>query len=288
MIRGSIFLFLALLTFKSQAQDTLFLKSGEIKVVQINKIDNTNELLFYTFGSKLYVRDLNSIDRYTRSEQGENNLIQSNTTLIEGSFMDAQRIERSEKDLFSNYEYSKFSAGLNLLSPLSALELSTMAYNLNISFYGQYDFDEIRGIRLPVRVGFNIIKGESTRFPYSREQYKHRDLHYEFGIEYIENTAENIMKKHGYHLVGGYLGAVTNIWSVYSSYPEPTIYKPSSPRGYFRIAYNYGIQFNFSRSYQLNIELGCNLNNMKRDRLTLGLQGAVNLVHRFSGKEIKK
>jgi hypothetical protein len=49
----------------------------------------------------------------------------------------------------------------------------------------------------------------------------------------------------------------------------------------------FGLMSPFSRSYQLNIELGCNFNNMKSDA-SFGLQGALNLVHRFGGKEIEK
>jgi hypothetical protein len=201
--------------------------------------------------------------------------------------MDAQRTARNVRDLTMKYAYNKFSVGFNLLFPISLIGMSRIAYNPNISFYGQYDFNETRGIRLPVRIGFNALKGESTTYPYIRDSYNHRDLHYEFGVEYIENTAENILKKHGYHVVGVYLGAVSNVKSNYLLDPWTEIYTASSPRGYYRVSYNYGIQFNFSRTFQLNVEAGLNVNTMKRDRLTLGLQGAVHLVHRFGGKVLE-
>jgi hypothetical protein len=291
MTKHFIFILLSALSFCGWTQDTLFLLNGEVKVVQINKVDNTNELLYYSVDAKIFVRNLNTIARYTQSGHIENSSIQANLPTAEGSFIDAGKRVFKEKALYTEYSFNKFSLGFNLLSPLSAIELSTIAYNLNLSFYGQYDFDESRGIRLPVRVGFNAFSGKSSRYPYNRSSFNHRDILFEIGAEYIENVKENYHRTHNYHLIGVYGSSVTNIsyTTLYNNNTYTDFYIASSPRACFRIAYNHGIQFNISRNIQINLEGGINLNNMKNtySRVSLGVQGAVNVVHRLGAKSIE-
>lgn len=264
------------------SQDTLFFPSGEIRAVEIISIDKLAGLIHYKINGKNEVRSISSLKSYTNHSNNFQTkfIIQSDNE---------EKEKMIEEISLSEYDYGKFSIGINLLSPLSALHIPSqmfIATNYNQHFFCQYIFTNKIGIRLPIRLGLNQIT--KPKIKSNAEIYK--SIAFETGFEpiFFQNDDANTCF---YISPGFYLGQVENIRTIYND--TNSIYNISylgPKRGYIRLAINSGIQINLNKIIQLNFEGGINYNNIYTwyykpyavaSRFTF--QGAINLVYRFNG-----
>lgn len=287
------------ITLNIYSQDTLFFPSGEIKVVELISINQQEGLIYYKIAEKLEIRTISSLISFSNhSNIGNENWsikigapepLDKKITKTKGTFQDP-----------SKYEYSKFSLGLNLLSPLSEAGYQfrrSISSNYNQSLFFQYNLNDKIGFRLPVRIGFGQLK--DTNDNYSKGYYwqYNRELIFESGIE-VSIMQDDNQKITPYILPGIYFGRNKGAIDFYDNVSSTTLYFPAPARNYFRVAVNGGFQFNFSKYVQLNTEVGLNLNtlnayyNLYSNGITtryvekqIGFQAAVNLVYRFGGKQ---
>jgi hypothetical protein len=295
-----IILTISLFYFTVKAQDTLYFPSGEIQLVELISVNKETGLIKYKFGEKTQIRSIASLKSYSNHA----NVGESRWTLGEGT-VETDTAENkinptSLKDP-SKYAYGKFSIGVNLLSSISSQGYQfdfTIASNYNQSFYVQYNLNNKLGFRLPMRIGFNQIKDTIT-LQKGEYLWKHeRDLLYEGGLEVPFMINDN-RKITPYFMPGIYFGVNKRSISNYNDSTFISTYFPSPKHTYYRIGFTGGLQFNFSKHFQLNTELGFNVNNAAvyytnywsnpsnytaYVRKQLGLQAAINLVYRFGGK----
>ncbi len=291
-------LFLFCLSVK--AQDTLYFPTGEIQQVELISVNKEAGLIKYKQGELTQIRSIASLKSYSNHA----NVGYENWKLVEGTVESDTVVARindaSYKDP-SKYTYGKFSLGANLLSPLS-LGVNdfdvTIATNYNQSLYVQYNLNNHIGFRLPMRIGFNQIK-DTIILEQGEYLWKHdRDLLGEGGFEVLFMLDDN-RKITPYLMPGIYIGVNQRSISNYNDSTYVTTYYPSPRHTYFRIGLTGGFQFNFSKHFQLNTEIGFNVNNsaiyywsnysnsMIYESFVsrrLGLQAAINLVYRFGGK----
>ncbi len=134
----------------------------------------------------------------------------------------------------------------------------------------------------------------SENYSYSW-QYE-RELVIESGLELTIMQGDN-QKITPYLLPGIYFGRISAVIDYYDNTTSNTVFYPAPIKTYYRVAFNGGFQFNFSKYVQLNTELGLNVNNSSsynygniNGKVTsynytqIGFQAAVNLVYRFKGK----
>lgn len=297
-----IFIITLLLTaFTSLAQDTLFLKSGEIEIVELISVNKKAELLYYKSGTKTSVRTFESLKAYTNYAGAD----ETNWPLFEGqteSYMQEHYAVQSSSYDPSKYTYGKFSVGVNLLSCLTAYSDKfdfSLASNYNQGFYLQYDFSSKFGLRLPARIGFSRAKGTYPASSLFISYYHAKDLVFEVGLEPIF-MMDNNRKISPYLMPGLYTGLVGGVIANTDPITYNLIsYSVMGPSNYFRTAMNAGVQFNFAKRLQLNLEFGINYNTsriyyyynynnstviFKNTNPRIGMQAAVNLVYRFGGK----
>jgi hypothetical protein len=258
-------------------------------------VNESDKLIYYKLASDSIIRSINSIQSYTN-----HNLKTIDKWPIKSISSESKVAIYSKsnyvKNKLSTYTFGKISLGLNLASLLSATNsnISTnISSNLNVSFYGQYNFNKDIGIRLPIRIGFNQAIGLLGSDYYSYQKHS-KDLFYEVGIESVIMADDN-RKANLYFLPGIYYGKTQGISHTFDTNHVST-YFASTPRNYIRVAGNVGYQFNFSRNIQCNLEIGLNINNIKqyysyysdpnpnpKAPYRIGFQGAINLVYRFGG-----
>ncbi len=292
----SIILFFS--AFPAFTQDTLYFPSGEIKVVEVISVNQQTGLIYYRIGDKQEIRTIRSLQSFT------NHLNLGNESFLNqiGSPEPENKKKSKSKSTFqdpSTYEYSKFSLGVNLLSPLSGAGYRfrrTISSNYNQSLFFQYNLNDKIGIRLPVRIGFGQLK--DTNFNYNNGYFWHynRELIFESGAEVSIMQGDN-QRITPYLLPGIYFGRNKGVIDYGNYVTSTTFYFPAPARTYFRVALNGGFQFNFSRYVQINTEAGLNFNSLntyyslysngKLERYVgkqIGFQAAVNIVYRFGGK----
>jgi hypothetical protein len=292
----SIILFFS--AFPAFTQDTLFFPSGEIKVVELISVNQQTGIIYYRIGDKQEIRTIRSLKSFS------NHLSIGNESFLNqiGSPEPENKKKFKSKSTFqdpSKYEYSKFSLGVNLLSPLSAVGYQfrrTISSNYNQSLFFQYNLNDKIGIRLPVRIGFGQL--EDTNFNYNNGYFWHydRELFFESGAEVSIMQGDN-QRITPYLLPGVYFGRNKGVIDYGNYVTSTTFYFPAPARTYFRVALNGGFQFNFSRYVQINTEAGLNFNSLntyyslysngKLERYIgkqIGFQAAVNIVYRFGGK----
>lgn len=292
-----IILFLG--SFCVSAQDTLYFHTGEKQVVKLIAVDIQAGLIYYQLDDKKEVRTINSLKSFSNHSNVENGQLFD----VIGSF---EPVKSSQKETTgtsqdpSKYVYKKISIGFNLLSPLSQFGSEfdrTISTNYHQSLYFQYNLSDNFGFRFPLRIGFGQLKDTNYSENYSYYwQYK-RELIIESGLELIIMQGDN-QKITPYFLFGVYLGRMNGVIDFYDNSTSNTVFYPAPTRTYYRIALNGGFQFNFSKYFQINTELGLNQNNSTTfnyvnssgglnsyDVTQIGFQAAVNLVYRFGGKK---
>lgn len=292
-------LLISLFIFKSlEAQDTLFFFSGEIKVIKLLNVDTKSGIIHYKIGDKEEIRNISSIKSYSNHSNIENFKTINQIGLSEPENKKKSKSKSTYQDP-SAFEYSKFSFGVNLLSPLSGGGYRfrrTISSNYNQSLFLQYNLNDKIGIRLPVRIGFGQLK--DTNFNYNNGYFWHynRELIFESGAEVSIMQSDN-QRITPYLLPGVYFGRNKGVIDYGNYVTSTTFYFPAPTRTYFRLALNGGFQFNFSRFVQINTEAGLNFNSLntyyslysngKLERYIgkqIGFQAAINIVYRFGGK----
>ncbi len=278
----SIILFFS--AFPAFTQDTLFFPSGEIRAVEIISIDKLAGLIHYKIEGKTEVRAISSLISYTNhSNDFQTKFIIQNDNKEKEKMM--------EEINLSEYDYGKFSIGINLLSPLTALKIPSqinIATNYNQHLFCQYIFTKKLGIRVPVRIGFDQFT--KSKIKNNTEIFK--SLAFETGIEPIFIQNDDSYSSF-YVSPGFYFGQVENIRTIYNdtNFNFSTAYL-GPKRSYFRLAINSGIQINLNKTIQMSFEGGINYNNIYtwyykpyavENRITF--QAAINLVYRFNGKK---
>jgi hypothetical protein len=292
----SIILFFS--AFPAFTQDTLFFPSGEIKVVEVISINQQTGLIYYRIGDKQEIRTIRSLKSFS------NHLNLGNESSLNqiGSPEPENKKKSKSKSTFqdpSTYEYSKFSLGVNLLSPLSGAGYRfrrTISSNYNQSLFFQYNLNDKIGIRLPVRIGFGQLKDTNFNYNNGYSWHYNRELIFESGAEVSIMQGDN-QRITPYLLPGVYFGRNKGVIDYGNYVTATTFYFPAPARTYFRVALNGGFQFNFSRYVQINTEAGLNFNSLntyyslysngKLERYVgkqIGFQAAVNIVYRFGGK----
>lgn len=286
------------------AQDTLYLNSGEIQLVELISINKEAGLIKYKFDGQTQIRSISSLKSFSNN----GNVDSSNWPLDKGTFESDKEalkfVKTSVKDP-NKYAYGKFSIGVNLLSVFSSQGYQfdrTIASNYNQSFYLQYNLTDQIGFRLPMRIGFNRLK-DTTTVQESGYSWKYdRTLIGEIGIETIF-MFDDKRKVTPYFMPGIYFGMNQGVISNYNdSIPNLSTFYPAPKHNYYRIGITGGIQFNFSKYIQLNTEIGFNINttNVYYSEpynqyssspvvtsyvyAQIGPQAAINLVYRFGGK----
>lgn len=287
-------------TFLAFTQDTLFLISGEIKVVELISVDQGEGLIYYRIGDKKEIRNISSLKSYSNhSNIGNVNSI-NKIGLHEPE--NKNKSKSKSKSTFqdpSTYEYSKFSLGVNLLSPLSVAGYQfrrSISSNYNQSLFFQYNLNDKIGLRLPFRIGFGQLK-DTNYFGNNGYFWQYnRELIFETGIE-ISIMQDDNQKITPYFMPGIYFGRNKGVIDNYDNLQSKSVFFPAPARTYFRVALNGGFQFNFSKYVQISTEAGLNFNsvntyyslysNGKLERYIgkqIGFQAAVNVVYRFGGK----
>jgi hypothetical protein len=295
------YLFLLLFQFAFfyiSAQDTLFLKNGNIQVVEIVSVNTESGIIIYKYNNQQTMRAISSLKRYTNHAsvgKSDNNNLNNPTIASDIAFYN----HALSKNIFCSYSYSKFSVGINLLSSLSSLGSETnitIASNYNQSFYGQFNFNKNLAIRLPARIGFAMMTND--RLPSTSNKYKHiaHDIVYEIGLEplFMVNDKRKI---NPYILPGIYFGKSQGVrWVHADSILGSNNFNISvGPReNYYRLSLNIGVQFNLSKYFALNFEAGGNINTAFPSPYAYtgyaryenaGGQAAINLVYRFKAKD---
>ncbi len=298
-MKSGLCIILFLSSFSVSAQDTLYFHTGEKQVVELIAIDKQAGLIYYQLNDKKEVRSINSLKSFSNHTNVENVRLFD----IIGGF---EPVNSSPKESSgtsqdpSKYVYNKFSIGFNLLSPLSQIGSEfdrTISTNYHQSLYLQYNLSDNFGIRLPLRIGFGQLKDTNYSENYSYYWNYKRELIIESGLEFTIMQADN-QKITPYILFGVYLGRMNGVIDFYDNTTSNTVFYPAPTRTYYRIALNGGYQFNISKYFQINTELGLNLNNSTSfnyvnsngglnsyDVTQIGFQAAVNLVYRFGGKK---
>lgn len=294
--------FLSIILFFSSlyvfAQDTLYFHSGDKQVVELIAIDKQAGLIYYEIGDKKEVRTINSIKSYTNHSNVENVQLFNNSGTVEPVNTKKNEFSGTSQDP-SKYIYSDFSVGVNLLSPFSYIGYEferTISTNYHQSLYFQYNLSDNFGFRLPLRIGFGQLKDTNYSENYSYSWQYERELVIESGLELTIMQGDN-QKITPYLLPGIYFGRISAVIDYYDNTTSNTVFYPAPIRTYYRVAFNGGFQFNFSKYVQLNTELGLNVNNSSsynygniNGKVTsynytqIGFQAAVNLVYRFKGK----
>jgi hypothetical protein len=280
--------------FQSYAQDSLILKSGELKIVKLISVDKSYGIIIYQIDGQQTIQAISSIQSFTNhSGIGFVNMPFQNTTHRDAETARIEALVRNK--FYSSYSYSNYSVGLNLLSSLSPFGKSvsvTIASNFNLSGYFQYNFNQNIGLRFPLRLGFNHLSNKSSQQLLHSYGDNIRDLSFESGIEPV--FMFNDQKKINFYLLPGfYFGRNKGVQITYMNGNYTPIYSMGVRHNFYRFAMNTGVQINKSKSFQLNIELGINVNNIRtlyyypyKPVNTLGIQGAINLVYRFKGRKI--
>jgi hypothetical protein len=295
----TFFLFLSLFIIKTaEAQDTLFFFSGEFKVIQLLNVDVQSGILHYKIGDKEEIRNISSLKSYSNHF----NLGNVNSINKIGSHEPENKNKSKSKSTVqdpSKYEYSKFSLGVNLFSPLSVAGYQfrrSISSNYNQSLFFQYNLNNKIGLRLPFRIGFGQLK-DTNYFGNNGYFWQYnRELIFETGIE-ISIMQDDNQKITPYFMPGIYFGRNKGVIDNYDNLQSKSVFFPAPVRTYFRVALNGGFQFNFSKYVQINSEAGLNFNsvntyyslysNGKLERYIgkqIGFQAAVNVVYRFGGK----
>jgi hypothetical protein len=295
------YLFLLLFQFPFlyiSAQDTLVLKNGDIKIVQLLLVDKKDGIIVYMQNDKKVVQSISSLTSFTNHSSTDTTdfvSISFKPSIYTNKYMDSVHV----KKIYTPHSYSKFSVGINLLSTLSSFGSETeisIASNYNQSFYGQYNFNKHIAVRLPLRVGFLIMTNE--RLESKSNKYKHiaRDLIYEIGLEPLIMLNDK-RKINPYILHGIYFGKSQGVrWVHADSILGSGNFNISvGPREiYYRVALNIGVQFNLSKHFALNFEAGGNINTAFPSTYAytgyaryenVGGQAAINLVYRFKAKD---
>lgn len=291
-----IILFLG--SFFVSAQDTLYFHTGEKQVVKLIAVDKQAGLIYYQQDDKKEVRTINSLKSFSNHSNVENGQLFD----VIGGFEPVNYIHKEYTGTSqdpSKYVYNKFSIGFNLLSPLSQFGSEfdrTISTNYHQSLYFQYNLSDNFGFRFPLRIGFGQLKDTNYSENYSYYWQYHRELIFESGLELTIMQSDN-QKITPYFLFGVYLGRMNGVIDFYDNSTSNTVFYPAPTRTYYRIAFNGGFQFNFSKYFQINTELGFNVNNSNvyyniqsngnlnsYVYLQGGLQAAINLVYRFGGK----
>jgi hypothetical protein len=290
------YLFLLLFQFPFlyiSAQDTLVLKNGDIKIVQLLLVDKKDGIIVYMQNDKKVVQSISSLTSFTNHSSTDTTdfvSISFKPSIYTNKYMDSVRV----KKIYTPHSYSKFSVGINLLSTLSSLGSETeisIASNYNQSFYGQYNFNKHIAVRLPLRVGFLIMTNE--RLESKSNKYKHiaRDLIYEIGLEPLIMLNDK-RKINPYILHGIYFGKSQGVrWTPNPDNAGNEVFGTNSigPREqYYRIAFSIGVQLNVKQHFAVNFEAGGNVNTARawnyypfERNKRQSYQAAINLVYRF-------
>lgn len=271
------------------AQDTLYLKNGELQVVEIISVDVKKGIIIYKYNNQQSMRAISSLSRYTNHSSDEENVL---------PFIEEEPVQ-TMADLKSlaltPFVYGKFSIGFNALSLLSGLGKETeisIASNYNQSFYGHFNFNNYLAVRVPMRIGFSFLKdknGNKVSYQYGESA---RNVIYEIGIEplLMLNDRRQI---NPYLLPGIYSGLSQGArYTPNETNPgfETFIFGPREP--YYRYAVNVGVQLNLKQHLAVNFEVGGNVNTARpwyyypfERQKRVALQAAINLVYRFKAKD---
>ncbi len=294
--------FLSIILFFSSlyvfAQDTLYFHTGDKQVVELIAVDKQAGLIYYEIGDKKEVRTINSLKSYSNHSNVENVHLFNNIGRVEPVNTRKNEFSGTSQDP-SKYVYSDFSVGVNLLSPFSYIGYEferSISSNYHQSFYFQYNLSDNFGFRLPIRIGFGQLKDTNYSDNYNYYWQYNRELIFESGLEISIMQGDN-QKITPYFLPGIYFGRINGVIDYYDNTTSNTLFYPAPTRTYYRVSFNGGFQFNFSKYVQLNTELGFNLNNSNSynyvynngkltsyDYTQIGFQAALNLVYRFNGK----
>ena len=256
------------------AQDTLYFENGDYKVVELISINENDRLIYYKSEGKIEVRSINSLKSYSNHTKLENNNSQLKYSTNEPYRNNKNNFKYSLKDP-SKYAYNKISFGINLLSPLFFNEKPfrrVISSNYNQSIFFQYNFNNHIGVRLPLRIGFGPKISTNYYYYYNWKP----NLIFEYGGEICFMKDDN-QKVTSYFLPGIYFGKYNINYFDYSLMKDLTVQS-----SYFRIAINKGFQFNFSKYFQFNTEMG--INYMNRNIYKFSFQLSLNLVYRLGGK----
>lgn len=275
--------------FTLDAQDTLFLSSGEMQIVELISINKTNGTIIYKYNDQQLTRAISSVKSYTNHAAIVEVKDTANTNYTN------QYGEELKQLKISPFTHSKFSVGLNTLSLFSGMGEAAdifLSTNYNQSFYGQYTPYNWLGVRLPARIGFNQRTTEGLSKGYIGNFENVRELFYEVGIEpiFMLNDKRRI---NPYLFPGIYYGLSQGIRATPSDTNTAFYSFAMGPKeSYYRVAFNVGVQMNLWKHVSVNFEVGGNVNTarpwyyypFKRDKHT-GIQAALNIVYRFNGRK---
>jgi hypothetical protein len=236
----SILFITFLLPGKCWGQDTLFLLSGEQKVVELISINKSSGLITYKSDGKTNVRAMSTLSSFTNHAKipfSENELVSvaqapPATPSDVPKHVPAKLNPTLKRNIQHGYPYGPFSMGVNLFSPLT-MTLGGIQF-FHQRMYAQYMYNQHLGVRLPVSFGFSNKLGDSY--------YTFRQIKYEIGVEpmyYINDGMQSTF----YFTLGGYTGQSSTGQHIY----VPPYYQKGPNHTYFRGEINIGIQENFSK-----------------------------------------
>jgi len=271
-----------------KAQDTLYLSTGEIQVIELISINKTNGTIIYNYNDQQLMRAISSVKSFTNHSA----IVEKTDTTKTTYSNEYGKVLKQMKN--SPFTQSKFSVGLNTLSPLSGfggLYDIFLSSNYNQSFYAQFTPYNWIGVRLPVRIGFNLQTKDNLSKGIIGHYEDVRELAYEVGIEPIFMLNDK-RKVNPYFLPGVYYGVSQAVQAT----PMDTntafnTYALGPKEGYYRVAANVGVQLNLWKHISMNFEVGGNVNTAhpwyyypyKRQR-RVGIQAAINIVYRFKAR----